>query len=370
MIRLAEPDFGPEECAAVEAVLKSGWLVQGTQVASFEHAVASTVGTREAVAVNSGTTALILSLQALGIGAGDEVITAALTYPATANAIESVGARPVFVDVSLDDCNIDCTSLGARVTPRTRAILPVHLFGAMADLEAVLTVVEACGAVVLEDAACALGAERRVRGEWRRAGAVGAAGCFSFHPRKNVTTGEGGMITTDTPETAERLRRLRNHGSTSRDGRWEFPGVGGNYRLTEMQGALGVVQMGRLAALTARRRVLVQRYNAALARLDWLRIPQLPEGSRSVFQSYVVVLDTTIDRARVIAALRRCGIETAIPTYAVPLTTYYRNKYGYGPGDFPVAERVCAHGLSLPLHPRMSDEDIGRVAGALRETVA
>jgi len=369
MIRLAEPDFGPEEIAAVEAVLRSGWLVQGARVADFEGAVATAVGTQHAVAVNSGTSALLLGLQAVGVGPGHEVITAALSYPATANVIELAGARPVFVDVSVDDFNIDTTLLPAHPSERTRAILPVHLFGAMADMDPILAAAERCGAVVVEDAACALGAERWVNAQWRHAGAVGTMGCFSFHPRKNITTGEGGMITTNAAEIAEKLRRLRNHGASAHHGIVEFPTVGGNYRLTEMQAALGVVQMRKLAAITARRRALAQLYDAALANCHWLRPPRFPEASRSIFQSYVVLLDDDIDRARLIAELRRCDIESTIPTYAVPLTEFYRNKYGYHPGDFPVAERVFAHGLTLPLHGRMSDGDIATVATALREAV-
>jgi len=369
-IRLADPDFGADEIAAVEAVLRSGWLVQGTQVADFERAVAAAVGVTEAVAVNSCTTALMLALQALGIGRGDEVITAALSYPATANVIEMVGARPVFVDVGIDDGNLDPHQLDAAVTSKTRAIVPVHLFGAMADMDAVLATAARCGAAVIEDAACALGAERWIDGQFRRAGAVGALGCFSFHPRKNITTGEGGMLTTNKPDLAEKLRRLRNHGATVRNGVYEFPVVGGNYRLTEMQAALGVVQMRKLEAITARRRALAHLYDAALAGVDAVYLPRLPEGSRSVFQSYVVLLDPTIDRAKVIAGLRKREIESTLPTYALPLIAYYRNKYGYTPREFPVAERVSTQGLALPLHPRMRDEDVDTVVDALREVAA
>ncbi len=367
MIRLAQPDFGADELAAVETVLRSGWLVQGAQVAQFEHALARCVGTQEAVAVNSGTSALLLSLLALGIGPGDEVITAALTYPATANAVELTGARPVFADVSADDFNIDPDRIGACITAHTRALLPVHLFGAMADLGPLLTAAQRCGAKVIEDAACALGAERWVEGRWQHAGAVGTVGCFSFHPRKSITTGEGGMITTDALDIAEKLRRLRNHGATGQGGVQEFLTVGGNYRLTEIQAALGTVQMGKLEATTARRRALAQLYDTALQAIEWVQIPRRAEGSRPVFQSYVVVLDPSIDRTQVIAALHQRGVESTIPTYAVPLTHYYRSKYGYQPGDFPVTQRVFAHGLTLPLHPRMSDDDIAVVARALRE---
>ena len=366
MIRLAEPDFGAEEYAAVEAVLRSGWLVQGAQVAEFERAVAAQVGVDTAVAVNSGTSALLLALHALDVHPGDEVITAALSYPATANVIELCGARPVFVDVGAD-CNLDPALLADRITPRTRVIMPVHLFGAMADLDAVRQVAARCGAVVVEDAACALGAERLAGGAWRQAGSVGVAGCFSFHPRKNITTGEGGMITTNSAALADRLRRLRNHGATVTGGAWEFLEPAGNCRMTEMQAALGVVQMHKLAAITARRRELAQRYDAALAGVAWLQTPTFGADSRPVFQSYVVMLDAAVDRDRAGAALRQRDIETTFPTYVVPLTAYYRDKYGYRPGDFPVAERVFAHGLALPLHARMRDADVDTVVAALRE---
>jgi dTDP-4-amino-4,6-dideoxygalactose transaminase len=368
MIRLADPHFGADELAAVEAVLTSGWLVQGTRVAEFEAAAAAAVGTREAVAVNSGTSALWLSLVALGVGAGDEVVTAALSYPATANAVELVGARPVFVDVRADDFNIDPALIEARMTARTKVVLPVHLFGAMADLDAVLAA--AAGAHVVEDAACALGAARHVQGGWRAAGAVGVAGCFSFHPRKIVTMGEGGMITTDDPAIAACLRRLRNHGYTPRNSGGDFESVGGNYRLTEVQAALGVAQMRKLETLVARRRALARLYDHALGSCQWLRIPPRAEASRAVYQSYVVLLDPAVDRARVIARLLQRQVESTIPTYAVPLTAYYRGKYGYRAGDFPVAERVFHHGLALPLHAAMHDDDVALVVAALQEAVA
>ncbi len=357
MIRVASPEIGDQELRAVEEVLRSGQLVQATRVRAFEAAVESHLGVKHAVAVSSGTAALHLALLGLGIGPGDEVLVPDFTFPACANVVELTGATPVLLDIRLDTYNVDVDRLQTALSPRSRAVMPVHLFGLPAEMDRVLDFARENRLLVVEDAACALGAEYR----GRPCGTLAEAGCFSFHPRKVITTGEGGMVVTNDGALAERLISLRSHGQVSTDGRTRFERAGFNYRMTEMQGALGVAQLARLPSILARRAALAERYQVALRGLHRVTLPVVAEGLRPVWQAYVVRLADGVDRAVVQARLREQGIETTLGTYAVSAQPHYA-----GPGR-PLAASFKAQeqALALPLHPGLRETDIDTVARAL-----
>jgi dTDP-4-amino-4,6-dideoxygalactose transaminase len=313
------------------------------------------------VAVNSGTAALHVALLALRIGPGDEVVVPDFTYPATANAVRLTGATPVLVDIDPITFNATAAAMEPAITPHTRVLLPVHLFGQPADMDPILALAAARGLHVIEDAACALGA----RYHGRPAGALGTLACFSFHPRKAVTTGEGGMVTTDDPALALRLRMLRNHGQVTRPHGLSFEEIGLNYRLTDFQGALGLAQLDRLEPILARRAVLAQAYDAALAAIPDLATPRVLEGAVATWQSYVVMLPRRVERNAVSARLREAGIETTLGTYSISA------QPAYAGAPFLANSRAAyAHSLSLPLHPRLSEADVSQVAQCLAAALA
>lgn len=360
MIPLARPEIGEAEVEAVARVLRTGHLVQGAVVAEFERRVAEYVGARHAVAVSSGTAALHVALLAAGVKAGDEVLVPDFTYPATANVVELVGARAVFADIELATFNIDARSAAAAVTPRTRAILPVHLFGQPADMETVSALARERGLLVIEDAACALGAAYR----GRKCGVFGDVACFSFHPRKVITTGEGGMLVTSDDAVAERARALRNHGLMPTSGPpFQFPGL--NYRLTEFQAAMGLVQLDRLEVFLQRRAALARLYDRALAGIRRLERPRVMEGAHPVWQSYVVLLASGVVRDELRRRLAERGIETTLGTYSVTAQPAYGGVHA-----FPNSRRAYEQSLCLPLHTRMADDDVEVVARALAELLS
>jgi perosamine synthetase len=360
MIRLAVPDIGEEEVAAVAAVLRSGFLVQGPAVQSFERRVAATVGSAHAVAVSSGTAALHLALLALDVGPGDEVVVPGFTHPATANVVERTGARPVLVDIDLSTFNATAESMAAAIGPRTKALLPVHLFGLPAEMDGIRALAADRGLAIVEDAACALGATYRGRG----CGSLGRIGCFSFHPRKVITTGEGGLLTTDDEGLADRLRRLRNHGQVMAGGRGRFLEAGLNYRMTDFQAALGCAQMDRLPAILERRAAIASAYAAALRDGPGVALPRIAAGAEPAWQSFVVVLREGIDRDAVLAHLRESGVETTLGTYAIAAQPHYRHH-----PPLPLSLAAQDRSLSLPLHTRLSDADVRDVVSRLREAV-
>lgn len=367
MIRLAEPQITEEALQAVREVLTSGWLVQGRHVAAFEQAVAEFVELPETVAVTSGTAALHTALLSLGIGPGDEVAVSAYSYVASANVIEMCGATPVFIDIEPRTFNMDARRFEEAVAgrPRFAAVVVVHAFGQMADVEAIGAVAARHGIPVVEDAACALGAT------WngRPPGATTRVACYSFHPRKALTTGEGGLLATSDTELAATARALRNHGQDPSASSPDFIMPGLNYRMTEFQAVLGSAALEQLPESIAVRRALAARYDELLA--DLVEVPLVPDASGHVYQSYVVLLPAAIAprRAELIAALARHGVESGIGTWAMPTTTYYRNRYGYTDESFPVTSEVFARSLSLPLHDRITPEQQEQVATALRTVV-
>ncbi len=348
-LRLARPDVGTDELAAVAAVLESGQLTMGPQVAAFERAIADAVGTADAVAVSTGTAALHLAVLALGIGPGDEVIVPAYTFPATANAVELCGARAVLVDIEPETFLVRPELVAEAVTPRTRAVLVVHLFGRPVAWEALQTAVPQEVALV-EDAAGALGA--RYRGT--PCGALGLIGCLSFHPRKIVTTGEGGAVTTDEAELAAAVRRLRHHGIAA-GSPVDIPAPGFNYRLPDVLCALGIPQLARLESLLQARERVAGWYAERLAHL--VGTPTADEGDRHGWQAYVVSLDRRDDA---LAGLRGQGIEAQIGTYAVNRLSAYRDR-----GSFAGADAAFERALALPFATTMSEDDVERVCSAL-----
>ncbi|PKW25281.1 DegT/DnrJ/EryC1/StrS family aminotransferase [Phycicoccus duodecadis] len=348
MIPLTVPLIEDDDLAVVAEVLRSGNLVQGRNVAAFEAAVAAQVGVPHAVAVANGTAALHLALLALGVGPGDAVAVPTYSWPATANVVEAVGADCVFVDIEEGSWAMSPARL-AEVDVPLAAVLPVHPFGVMADLAALAAA--APGVPVVEDAACALGAGR----DGRAAGSVGTMGCFSFHPRKAVTTGEGGMVTTSSAELDVALRRWRNHGIHLTPGGSDFVLPGLNYRLTDMQGALGVTQMAKLERVVGARRAAADVYAELLAGTP-LAAPAVIASSEPVHQSYVAVLPEGVDRAALIPAAAERGVQIQIGTVDIPSSSYYRDKYGFGPGRFPVTEAWVGRHLSLPLYPGITRE--------------
>jgi perosamine synthetase len=381
-VPISKPFFGEEERRAIAEPLETGWVVQGPRVAEFERLFCAFTKAPHAIATTSCTTALHLALVAHGIGPGDEVIVPAFTWIATANVVETVGATPVFIDVTLDTFNLDVTQLASKVTPRTKAIMPVSLFGVSADMAAVLAVAKEQGLCVIEDDACALG----TFDHGMHAGMLADCGCFSFHPRKAITTGEGGMLITGDADIAERVRSLRDHGASKSDlARHvgarsyvlpDFDRVGFNYRMTDLQGALGVAQMGRLGEIRQARAARARRYDEALSRLPWLRAPVVPEATSHGLQAYVTlfqpepptlanVAELHAQRNRLMDRLEAVGVATRPGTHAVHMLGFYRNRYHLKPEDHPGAFMADQLTITLPLYPQMTDAEQDHVIANL-----
>ena len=360
-VPLITPDVRWDDVSEdIREILESGMLTGGAHVAAFEEEVAAICGTAHGVATTSATTALQLSLSALDIGPGDEVIVADFTFPATANAVLAVGAIPVLTDSSADDMAIDPAAIEAAITPNTAAVMPVDPFGQPADYKRIEAIATRAGIPVIADAACSLGAFR----DGRTTGAHGAMGCFSFHPRKMVTCGEGGMVTTNDDALAQRLRRLRAHGMERSGVAMRFVEAGFNYRMSEIQAALGRSQLPRLTETLEDRRRVAALYGEHLASDERIFVPVPPVGTSWSYQSYVVVLDDSIDRDQVITAMAEAGLETTIGTYACHNHPAYAHL-GYSPGQLPHSARLERQALTLPLLPAMQDQSIERVTSTL-----
>lgn len=368
MIRLTTPDIDDTDVAAVAGVLRTGHLVQAAHVQSFERRVAAAAAVDHAVAVSSGTAALHVVLEALGIGRGSRVAVSAYSWPATANAVALTGAEVAFVDVDAATGNINPEHLDAVLGQQpTAVVLVVHAFGRMADMPMIQAAGQAHGAAVVEDAACALGASQ----DGRPAGAWGAAGCFSFHPRKAVTTGEGGMIVTDDALLARTARVLRNHGLSPDAGEPVFERPGFNYRMTEFQAALGECQMAKLSRIVAQRRQAAARYDELLAGSEVVAPPAVATADEHVHQSYVVRLpnDVVAQRAGILAGLRQAGVEATIGTHHQPLTQYYASRYGYRRGDFPGTDEIAARSVTIPLSPFIKPHEQEEVVSTLERVI-
>lgn len=372
MIPIAVPCVDEREARAVERVIASGWLTQGPRVAEFEAKMAEVCGTRHAVAVSNCTTALHLALLALDVGPGDEVICPSMSFIATANAIRHAGATPVFVEVDEHTYNLDPAAAEAAITPRTKAILVVHQIGLPADLDAFLEIGARRRIKIVEDAACAIGS--RYRG--RPIGGHSEMACFSFHPRKVLTTGEGGMITSNNPAYVERLRLLRQHGMGTSDALRhaarrvvieEYLCLGYNYRLTDMQAAVGIVQLDKLDAIVRRRRELARRYDVALANHPWLRPPYVPAYAEPNFQSYAVSLGASapLSRNDLMERLLEQGIATRRGIMLAHVEAPYRAATPLG--TLPRSERASESSLLLPLYPGLTELEQDYIIGQLQE---
>lgn len=371
-VPLAVPALGDAELEAVARPLSTGWVAQGPEVAAFESEFAALHGVPHAIACSSGTAALHLMLAASGIGPGDEVLVPSFTWVASVNAVLYTGATPVLVDVDPSTFNVDLDDLVARRTTRTRAVLAVHLFGLCADTEAIEQALP--GVPVFEDAACAAGGSLR----GRPAGSLGRAGAFSFHPRKTITTGEGGMVTTRDAALAEAVRRLRNHGGHMPDGvapgpeaMPAFDALGYNYRLTDIQAAVGRAQLAKLAVLVAERQRFAERYWTALSDLSWLRLPTAADVH--TYQSYVCLVDERAagrSRLQIMEALAARGIATRPGTHAVHTLDFHARLLQARPEHLPGALECAQRSIAIPLHNRMVDADVEHVIASLRLVVA
>ncbi len=375
--------FDDDDLAAIQEPLRSGWVVQGPRVAEFERDFARWTHAGHAIATTSCTTALQLALAALGCGPGDEVLVPAFTWIATANVVEHCGARPMFVDVDLATYNIDCTAIEAAITPRTVGIIPVHLFGQPAEMRRIMAIASRRGLWVVEDAACGFDT-------WldeHHVGTFGEFGCFSFHPRKSITTGEGGMVLTADSARASLARTLRDHGASRSDLERhaqqysfllaEYRHLGYNCRMTDLQGALGVTQLRKAKWIMAERRRSAAWYDALLAPVDWLIPPHRDPRVRHGEQSYVCLFSpetptlANVDRLFArrndgMAALEAQGIVTRQGTHAPPHLHYYREAYGYVPEDFPNAYLAERCTITLPMYAGMTEDECVRVVDALQ----
>ncbi len=365
-IPLSGPDITAQEIAAVVAVLKTPHLSLGPKLPEFERKFAAYIGTKHAVAVNSGTSGLHLCVKALGLKPGDEVITTPFSFIASANCVQFEGARPVFVDIRPDTLNLDEGQIEAAIGPRTRAILPVHVFGYPCDMDKITRLARRRGLAVIEDACEAIGAELG----GRKAGTYGDAAVFAFYPNKQMTTGEGGMIVTDDDRIAALAESLRNQGRDAGMGWLAHNRLGYNYRLSDINCALGIVQLRRIKQLLAKRAAVAAQYYRALADIPELVLP--PAGGAGLRRSwFVFVVRLTDDftgaqRDRIIAELRGQGIGCNVYFPAIHRQPFYRETFGFAEGDFPVTEAVADRTIALPFFNNLRPAEVRRVAAALK----
>ena len=384
-VPIARTSLTDTEIESVLGPLRSGWLVQGPKVREFEEKWSIFTRAEHSIAVTSCTSALHLSLAALGIGLGDEVIVPAFTWISTANVVEHLGGKVVFCDINLETFNLDVDQIESKITARTKAIIPVHLFGLSADMDPIVEFGKKHNLWIVEDAACGFGSKYK----GKHVGSIGDTGCFSFHPRKAITTGEGGMVTTNDDSLAKKIRRLRDHGAAMTDLQRhhgarpyllaDHPDAGYNQRMTDIQGVLGSSQMDRADAIVAERRRLASRFDEAFAELDWLQTPVCPEGFHHGYQSYACLFRTQsittnsivqINEARNtwMDNLQHQGISTRPATHAVHMLSYYKDQYDLRPEDFPSAYAANHCSISLPLFHGMTESEQSAVIEQVLQT--
>lgn len=353
-IPLMRVNINEEDIKSVETVLRSGMLVQGTEVLEFEKKISSYTGCKEAVAVSNGTASLHLSLIALGIKKGDEVIVPALSYIATVNVVELVGATPVFVDINLDSFNIDTSKIKNAITPKTKAIIPVHEFGLACNMSDIAKIAKEYSLFIIEDAACALGAKENNK----HAGTSGNAGSFSFHPRKAITSGEGGIITTNDSKLANKLRTLRNHGISVKNEKVEFTEPGFNYRLTDIQAALLNSQFKRFNKQLKKKNEIAT-YYLEYIKNDLVTLPSQYKEKTHSWQTFHLILDKRLNRENIIEKLKTKGIGSNYGAQCLPLMEFYQKKYKLDCSlNFPNALHAYNHGLAIPLYDTLNIEEI------------
>jgi perosamine synthetase len=354
-IPLMIPDIQQQDIDAVVDVLKSGNLVQGEKVAELEIQIAKYIGIKHAVAVSNGTASLHIALIALGIGKGDEVIVPSFSYVATANVLELVGATPIFVDIDISTFNIDIALIESKITSRTKAIMPVHEFGLACDISEIYKIARKYKIPVIEDAACALGATENKK----FAGTFGEIGSFSFHPRKNITSGEGGVLVTNSDELAEKFRVLRNHGISMSSGKMEFIEAGFNYRMTDFQAALVLSQLHRIEEIIKYKAYLANIYHTELSNCNRIKLPKTPLNKRHTWQSFHVLFDRAVDRNALMKNLFENGIGTNYGAQCIPEQVFYKNKYGFDcEKHFPNSLYAYEKGLVLPLYSKLNLKDV------------
>ena len=368
------PSVGDEEIAEVVDTLRSGWLTTGPKVARFQQEFATAVGARHAIALNSGTAALHLALEAVGVGAGDEVIIPTYTFTATGEVVTYLGGRPILADCRLDTLNIDAATIEPHLTNRTKAILPVHIAGQACDMEPILELARARGLAVIEDAAHALPATYK----GRMVGTIGDITAFSLYATKTITTGEGGVVTTERDDYASRMKLMSLHGLSgdawnrySARGHWyyEVTDFGFKYNLTDIAAALGLAQLARMTEFHRRREAIARAYTEALAELDTCFVPRDVGLGTHAWHLYILELNLSalsIARDEVIERLRRTRVGTSVHFIPLNLHPVYQRKLGYKPGQFPAAEAVFSRSVSLPIYPGMTDAEVGHVVESVR----
>jgi len=359
-IKLIEPVVGEEEIKNVSKVLRSGWLTEGQQTKEFEEKVKKYVGVKYAVATTSCTTAFELALRALNIGSGDEVIVPDFTHPATGNIVKWIGAKPILVDVDLFSYNIDVDDVEKAITKKTRCIMPVSWGGNPLNTQPLNELKKKHDLFILEDAACSLGAEY----DGKKTGTMADITCFSFHPRKIITTGEGGMAVTDNTTHAEKLKSLKKFGMTTTYGETKFTGNGTNFKLSDVLGAIGVKQMDKINAIIDRRIELANYYDELLAEVDSIRTPEKKKNTKHVYQTYAAYIEKEGARDRLIADLRKKNIETQIGTYSLHLQPSYERVKRIGKLDR--AEKLYRNLLALPMCHSMTEKDQERVVSQIK----
>ena len=363
-MKLTVPELGMEELQAIKEVLDSGNLTQGPVAKDFEETIAGYVGVPFGIATSSCTTGLHLCLSALNVKPGQEVIIPDFTFPATANVVIQQGAIPVIVDVDPESFTMDPSSLAGAITENTAAIMPVHAFGVCADMDEINRV---AGSIpVIEDAACALGSTYR----GRPAGSLGSMAAFSFHPRKIITTGEGGMVTLSDPDLANRVRLLSTHGGQRTELFLEFVEAGFNYRMSDINAAVGLVQMTRLGSIIERRTALANYYRSLLSNNPLVQVQSVPEFTTSTYQSLVVLVSNQVNRDDVIRLLRRRGHEVTLGTYSLHNQPIFVNRFGYVPGQFQHGDNIYRRSLTLPLFPSMTKSDVEEMCDVLAESIS
>lgn len=354
-IPLMLPGINDTDIEAVANVLRSGMLVQGKSSLEFEKEIVDYLGCQHAILVSNGTASLHLALIALGIKTGDEVIVPAFSYVATANVVELVGATPVFVDVSIDDFNIDISQIENHITKRTKAIMPVHEFGIASNMDVIISLAQKHNLKIIEDAACALGAKYNRK----FVGTFGDIGSFSLHPRKSITSGEGGIITTNDDAIADKIKLLRNHGQRTVNGEMIFEEAGFNYRLTDFQAALAQSQFSRIEKIIALKEKIAHQYFTGLKENKKLKLPKTYLNKNHTWQTFHVVLDNSINRNELIKRLREKNIGTNYGAQCIPYQKYYLNKYNLDcKNQFPNAMCAYENGIALPMFEKLSDEQI------------
>lgn len=357
-IPLASPDINDADIAAVIRVLKSGMLIQGIEVERLENKIAKRIGVAHCIAVANGTATMHLCLLALGIGPGDEVIVPAFSYVATANVVELTGATPVFVDIDSSTFNIDISLIEQAITKKTKAIIPVHEFGLASEITAIKNIADKYNLLVIEDAACALGATEN----GKPVGSFGIAGSFSLHPRKAISSGEGGLITTDDDGLARKLRILRNHGIEYRDGKMDFVEAGFNYRMTDFQAALVSNQEERLNNILTYKQKLAEVYFSEIKSAK-LQLPSVPGNKIHTWQTFHVLLNKELNQQHVIALLKEKGIGTNYGAQCIPAQTFYQKKYRlHSENLFPNSFAAFTQGLALPIYEKLTEQDIQRIS--------